>query len=97
MKQGDVVTWSSSANGMTKTKRAEVLFIIPRGVAVWPDDLRRLLGPDYRKRFNDSSLGWGGARNHESYLVAVKGKGKPRLYWPKVSALRLIEDTDAQR
>jgi hypothetical protein len=33
------------------------------------------------------------ARPHESYLVVVPapGRGKPRLYWPRVSALRKVE------
>jgi hypothetical protein len=90
-KIGDEATWSSQANGSTKQKICKVIAVVhageyPRGVIT-----REHLDPEYNVYTNDVI----GAlpRNHESYIVAVqtpKGKGRPHIYWPRVSALRPV-------
>lgn len=88
---GQVVEWQSQANGTTVTKRGEVLAVIAPNTYMCGSDLIQILGFDYKRRFNVSSLGWGDKRNHTSYLIAVPGKtskAKPKLYWPRVSALK---------
>jgi hypothetical protein len=69
-KVGDIVEWTSQAAGCTRTKRGEVVEVVPAGCQPVPMSKNR--NP-------------GNARDHESYLVRVKGAG---LYWPRVSALR---------
>lgn len=82
---GDIVTWTSQANGSTIEKRGEVVIVLPAG-------------KQRRHYMNQPAGSWdlspmNGAqqtRNHESYLVLVrpaKGNAKPKLYWPMVKAL----------
>ena len=73
-KVGDVVEWSSQAQGSTTTKRGVVAEVV--GVDRRPD---RMLFPALYKH---SGCGYG--RDHESYVVLV-GK-KP--YWPRAGSLR---------
>jgi hypothetical protein len=82
-KVGDKVQWSSQAQGSMATKRGTVIGVIPPG-GHWA------FGPEHGYV---SHYGGGDMRNHESYLVRVpaKGKGKPHLYWPRVSALKAVE------
>ena len=80
-KVGDAVAWQSGGT----EKHGKVVEVIPSG-----DDVRRdhweMLYPLHSIQFRVD-----GNRDHESYLVSVKtgydGRGKPRLYWPRVSAL----------
>jgi hypothetical protein len=69
-KVGDRVEWTSQAGGCTRTKAGEVLVVLSPGETVGPMSKNRNPGMP---------------RDHESYLVRVKGKG---VYWPRVSALR---------
>jgi len=80
MKPGDRVKWTSQSAGFTTTKRGVIVAIVPAGVM--PEDCvpagYRCHGPE----------GFGMARDHESYLVKVDGKGKG-LYWPRVCHLHV--------
>lgn len=76
IRNGDTVEWTSSAAGTSRTKRGEVVEVVP--AYEWP---------------RSAIDGAAGGRNHESYVVhaeALVRKGR-RLYWPRVSALRLVE------
>ena len=73
MKVGDQVEWTSQAGGNTRTKRGKIVAVVPAGTM-----------PDTK---GVSHYGGGMARNHESYLVKVLGKG---TYWPRAAALRLV-------
>jgi len=76
------VSWSSQAGGYTKTKRGTIVAVILPGEL--PDRSRFL------SLYKDSGVG--SSRDHVSYVVAVeKGKGKPRFYWPRTSALRTAD------
>jgi hypothetical protein len=85
----DKVEWTSQAGGWTRTKRGTVGIRIPTGC----------LPRDYITEWMADSHLLGGIcetvmpRNHDSYLVSVpaNGKGKPTLYWPRVSNLRAVE------
>lgn len=80
---GDTVEWTSGG----RTKRGQVVLIVPAGeiarhvlVAVPFHDPRR----QEWHRLDSSASHW---RDHESYIVAVPsrtGRGKLRLYWPRV-------------
>jgi len=72
---GAMVKWTSQAGGCTVDKVGEVLEVVPAGS--YPDRERFL--PLYKKS------GIGLKRDHESYVVRVKGRG---LYWPRVSHLQ---------
>ncbi len=61
MKIGDQVEWTSQAGGYTRTKRGEIVAVVPANTM-----------PEMRKV---SRYGGGMARGHESYLVKVPGKG----------------------
>jgi hypothetical protein len=75
-KNGDKVKWSSSAQGSWKEKTGVVVTVVQAGVSP------KLVGS-----------GW--PREHESYVVEVAqgttGKAKPKLYWPRVTALALVD------
>ena len=74
-KVGDRVEWTSQAGGSTRTKRGAVVEVVKRGEAPAPISKNRNPGMP---------------RDHESYLVRVKGSG---LYWPRVKALRPADAT----
>jgi len=80
-KIGDRVEWESQSHGSMKTKVGTVVAINP------PNCIEHLMAKWGLK-------GAGYARDHESYIVAVKAgktdKAKPKYYWPRVSALRLF-------
>jgi hypothetical protein len=89
-KIGDVVEWTSSSAGTTKTKRGDVFAVIPPG----KDGYRQA-----RKLFVESAGThrnlWGGGlwRDEVSYVVEVPGatpKAKPILYWPRAAALKRV-------
>ncbi len=75
-KKGDKVTWSSSAQGSWKTKTGTVVKVVKSG------ESPKLVGS-----------GW--PRDHESYVIevpqGVTGKASSKLYWPRVSALKVAE------
>lgn len=86
-KVGDLVEWTSQANGRTTTKRGEVFYI----VKPWenPAVTHFNCDADNEVMFDGGIVG----RGHESYLVSVKnGNKKPRMYWPVVSRLRVYAD-----
>ena len=84
---GSKVAWTSMAHGSMVEKHGKVISIVQAGAdacnSIWPRDA------NYSVQFDGIM-----PRNHESYLVEVKtgkdGRGKPKLYWPRVSAL--VED-----
>ena len=70
---GQTVSWVSQSQGREIQKTGNVAVVVPAGE--WPHPL----------------ISDGLPRNHESYIIKVspkKGKAKPKLYWPRVSALR---------
>lgn len=74
---GDIVTWTSQANGSSITKKGTVVEVIPAGKQPSVDVIRTP----------------GAARKHESYVVDVvqvsNGRArKPKRYWPLVSLLK---------
>lgn len=84
---GQKVSWSSSANGGTVEKVGTIVLAIPRFTQLW-----QVQPAGFHGKYNWSSYGHGSSRNHRSYLVAVEsgGKAKPKIYWPRVSALMLV-------
>ncbi|MCK9569790.1 hypothetical protein M0R72_12675 [Candidatus Pacearchaeota archaeon] len=76
MQVGEMVTWTSQSQGCTKTKRGEVVAIVPAG-----ESPNRPPYIGYKPLVNP-----GMARNHESYIVVCKGK----TYWPRVSVLEPV-------
>lgn len=87
-KEGDKVTWTSSAGSYTKTKVGTVVVVIPANV--YPDRVIKTAIERYQCK---SAWGRGWLRPHESYLVLVPhpGKGKPTLYWPRVKNLKKVD------
>jgi hypothetical protein len=79
LKEGAVVEWTSQANGGRKKKVGTVVEVVP--AKCLPDQTR------FRSLYK--GYGVGSPRSHESYVVEVpaKGKGQPKIYWPRVSAL----------
>lgn len=78
------VAWVSQSNGTKKEKHGVVFRIVP--------PRQPPLGGAERIMIQGVYLlpggGFGFPRSHESYLVEVRvGKRKPKLYWPRVSAL----------
>ena len=74
---GDMVEWTSSSNSSTTLKAGRVEAVI---AAERPLSLQQ-------RRDTDAS---GSPRNHTSYLVYVpskSGRGKGKLYWPRVNQL----------
>lgn len=84
---GSRVKWSSSAGGITTAKRGVVVSVIPGGRQSGKLARQEVAA---RKGTHKSKFGNGSARDHESYLVSVKGDGnrQPRLYWPRTSTLK---------
>jgi hypothetical protein len=80
-KIGDRVAWESQSHGSMKTKVGTVVAINP------PNGIEHV-------KVKWGLIGSGYARDHQSYIVAVKAgktdKAKPKHYWPRVSALRLF-------
>lgn len=75
MRVGDLVTWKSQATGTVKTKRGEIVEVVPANES--PKTPMRGI----------SAL----TRNHESYIVHVgSGTGMRNFYWPLVSRLNLV-------
>lgn len=92
MKVGDKVTWSSQAGSYTTTKSGVIVAIVPPGVK--PPTKHRLAEWVQWGLGSYQCVYDGFGRKHESYLVAVpnkSGKGWGKVYWPRVSALKLVE------
>lgn len=72
---GDSVTWTSQSGGYTVEKTGQVEQVVPAG------------GKPDRERFASlyTGAGVGITRDHESYVVRVKGRG---VYWPRVVHLQ---------
>lgn len=96
---GDEVEWTSQAQARVKTKRGVIVFIVPPAVHPWAsgDHLGLYGEPDHpANAFNPAPMRgamYSLTRRHESYIVAVptkSGRGRPRLYWPRVSQLRRV-------
>lgn len=83
MKLGDKVEWTSQAGGVVAMKMGNIVLVIPANTPLQNEMLRNSdLGlQELRWEFSDPSK----SRSHESYLVQVED----RLYWPRVSGLRL--------
>lgn len=97
----ETVKWTSSAAGTTKTKRGDVVAGVPSWVSVHRRILlTELLGESWQSKYKpmlDSTVSLL-PRDDVSYLVAVptkSGRGKLKLYWPRVSQLRKV-DSDEQ-
>jgi len=88
---GDEVEWSSQANGTMKIKKGRVVAVVQAERKPWGDFLMSepAVPRDYVSTIDCRSL----ARDHESYVVAVgSDRRKTRLYWPRVSQLRKVQD-----
>jgi len=98
-KEGDKVLWVSSG----KKKQGSIFCIIPAGqhpcALDYIDGARgrvkeiKSLEPCLLSHFDPlihsiSPLGGGYSRDHDSYIVAIKGKTKTFLYWPNVKLLK---------
>ena len=79
---GDTATWTSQAGGYAKDKVGVVVAVVPAGQYPSREDFPSL----YR------NAGVGMHRDHESYVVHVKGAG---VYWPRTRALSLATEKDA--
>jgi hypothetical protein len=83
-KVGQKVRWSSSSAGSTTEKVGEVVVLVK--ARTYPN-----VSVACQVHNAHSQFGYGMRRNHDSYLVLVRpasGKGKPSIYWPRVSALQ---------
>jgi len=72
---GDEVEWTSQSAGYKTTKRGVVVQIVPAG-----------LRPD-SEAFPSLHRRAGLQRDHDSYVVRVRGRGP---YWPRVSLLEPV-------
>lgn len=85
---GDLVTWTSQSSGSTMTKTGRIVVVLgPDSDPLW--------NPECNPKKHAATARYGGGipRNHESYVVLVE-KGRRRiLYWPRVSQLRLVEES----
>ena len=74
---GSLVEWDSQANGKARTKRGEIVEVVPA---------ERLP----RSKFDRGTCL---PRDHESYVVRAEAIGRTgkRLYWPRVSGLREVK------
>jgi hypothetical protein len=89
-KIGDVVEWTSSSAGSTKTKCGEIVLVVAPTRA-GRHEARRYIAD--RSDTHRSAFGGGWERDHVSYLVCVPGatpKAKPILYWPRAAALKRV-------
>lgn len=98
-KAGDTVTWTSSSQRSTTTKTGKIIAIVPKKTR-----LDQVITAVIESRHNISPIRWsyysweeGYAvyRSEPSYLVSVpsNSKAKPKLYWPRVSQLHLVEES----
>lgn len=83
---GQKVKWT---NANEKEKIGTIVLAIPRHT-----DMYQVRPSGFWGKYNWSSYGYGKTRDHRSYLVVVEsgGKAKPKIYWPRVSALKLVDE-----
>ncbi len=83
-KVNDEVFWVSQAGGHEKEKIGIIVEVLPAG--------RSANKSKFRNWLDCSGL----PRKHESYIVCVGtrpgSKARPKYYWPRVSALKLLKD-----
>lgn len=92
-KNGDTVTWTSQASGITKTKTGEVVWVLCSA------DVKEGLNPRMvaRNKFKDHIREFGGfgipGKAAKGYLVSVitGPNSKPKLYMPYPSKLTLVK------
>lgn len=88
-KVGDPVFWKSQSGGYSKEKFGNIHYIIPPNESVLTQNHSNNFNPGYYGKYTQMFDG-GLPRDHESYIVIVpskSGKGKSKIYWPRVSAL----------
>jgi len=78
MRIGDRVKWVSQSQGFCTEKKGTIIAVVPSN-----KNPHEFIPVGFSC---SSSSGFGGSRDHESYLILVVGKGR-RLYWPKVRDL----------
>lgn len=85
-KKGDVVEWKSGAGGATKKKQGKIQAVVPAG------EPAVMANGDFSIEFDLPAK----ARDNESYLVMVPNvrKGRPGLYWPLASKLKLVRTAE---
>lgn len=76
--EGDYVEWTSQSQGYSKTKVGKVVAVLPAGYH--PNRLEAFWAAGWKKPVLP-----GLQRDHESYMVNVKGRS---VYWPRVSKLK---------
>lgn len=79
MKVGETVGWVSQSGGFKTKKVGTIMVVVPANV-----NPAKMIPEGYGC---NSKSGYGIARDHESYLVKVVGKGR-KLYWPMVKNLK---------
>ena len=85
-KHGDEVRWTSQSSGTVKEKRGRIVCVVNAGQHV--GNLVYTACGHYDAK---SEWGCGLCRGHESYLVLTVDGNRRRIYWPRVSALKLEE------
>jgi len=86
-KIGDNVEWESTSFGSTTQKHGRIVAVIPPNCG--PGEYIEKASAAADGARYASGGGPGLPRDHESYIVHVpSGKGKGKLYWPRVKNLR---------
>lgn len=90
---GDIVSWTSQSNGITREKTGTIVAVVPARQTL-QSVMRGRADLNDQRQYNNHDVKFGGMREHVSYLVAVSmqtPQGKPRqrqkLYWPLVAKL----------
>lgn len=88
-KLGDTVTWTSQANAGYKRKTGKIIVILPANSKPYSFISEEIFFKYNCAAVDPRSL----PRNHRSYLVSIEnGNAKPKLYWPRVSLLKIVKD-----
>lgn len=81
IKLGTKVEWTGRSGGGIARHTGTVVQVVKPG-----------LWPDLKYERIHRGTGCGGWRIHESYVVEeIIGKRKPKHYWPRVSALKVVQ------
>lgn len=89
---GQIVQWVSQGSGTSALKEGTIVAIVPEGV--YPHTVAQQFGDFYNTK---PLRGFGLPRKGETYLVAVRnGKGKAKLYWPRVAKLAIVETQETE-
>jgi hypothetical protein len=90
LRVGDCVRWESQSSGYSTKKEGTVVAVVRGcGKDAITDRLDRFIPKELRETTKILFDGW--QRPEDCYIIAVKsksGRGKTRLYCPRVSALR---------